>query len=257
MADGGRRMPVLFIGHGSPMNAIEDNAFSRAWERLGKELPRPEAILSVSAHWESYGTKVTTVRMPRTIHDFSGFPKQLYEQSYPAPGSPDLARDVSRLLGDARLDTEWGLDHGTWVVLKHLFPKADVPVVQLSIDKSKAPREHYELAARLAPLRERGVLVMGSGNVVHNLALASDYEDVYDWAVEFDETVKWLVLEGDHEQLIGYEALGEAARLSIPTNEHYLPMLYALGLRGKDEPVQFLTERFAMASVSMRSLVIG
>jgi 4,5-DOPA dioxygenase extradiol len=250
-------MPVLFIGHGSPMNAIEDNAFSRAWERLGKELPRPEAILSVSAHWESYGTKVTAVRMPRTIHDFSGFPKQLYEQSYPAPGSPDLARDVARLVGDARLDTEWGLDHGTWVVLRRLFPKADVPVVQLSLDKEKAPRSHYEVAARLAPLRERGVLVMGSGNVVHNLGLASEYEDAYDWAIEFDETVKWHILEGDHERLIGYESLGEAARLSVPTNEHYLPLLYALGLRGKGEPVRFLNERFALASISMRSLVIG
>jgi len=257
MADGGTRMPVLFVGHGSPMNAIEDNAFSRAWGRLGKGLPRPEAILSVSAHWESHGSRVTAVPMPRTIHDFYGFPRELYAQTYPAPGSPDLAREVAGLVGGAGLDKEWGLDHGTWVVLKHLFPKADVPVVQLSLNMEKAPRSHYELAARLAPLRERGVLVMGSGNVVHNLGLASDREDAYDWAVEFDGTVERLVLEGDHDSLIDYGSLGEASRLSVPTNEHYLPMLYALGLREKDEPVHFLTERFALASISMRSIVFG
>jgi 4,5-DOPA dioxygenase extradiol len=257
MTDRFPRMPVVFVGHGNPMNAIEDNEFSQAWSEMGKTLPRPAAVLSICAHWETEGTRVTAMKNPRTLHDFYGFPPELYEQQYPAPGSPELARQVGMVLRGVEMDYEWGLDHGTWVVLKRVFPKADVPVVQLSLDRRKSPEEHYELGKRLKFLREKRILILGSGNLVHNLGLAMRNEGAYDWAREFDEKVKGLVLSEDHGALIHYERLGEAARLSIPTNEHYLPLLYVLALKEREEPLRFFAEKITAGSISMRSFMIG
>jgi 4,5-DOPA dioxygenase extradiol len=257
MTDRIPRMPVVFVGHGSPMNAIEENEFSRAWSELGKTLPRPCAILSISAHWETEGARITAMENPRTIHDFYGFPPELYEEEYPASGSRELAGEVGKALRGAEMDYEWGLDHGTWAVLKRIFPKADVPVVQLSLDRRKSPEEHFELGKLLKFLREKGTLILGSGNIVHNLRLATWNNGGYDWAREFDEKVKGLVLSEDHGALIHYERLGEAARLSIPTNEHYLPLLYALALKEREEPVLFFAEKITAGSVSMRSFMIG
>jgi len=256
MAEKKDRMPVIFVGHGSPMNGIEDNEFSRAWEKVGRELPRPRAILSISAHWETDGPMATAMERPKTIHDFYGFPHELYAQQYPAPGSPELAREVAHLV-QARPDNGWGLDHGTWAVLKRMFPEAEVPVVQLSLDRQATFGQQHTLAQKLAPLREKGVLVLGSGNIVHNLMMADPSAEAYDWANAFDEKVKGLILKGDHRALIHYERLGEAARLSIPTNEHYLPMLYILALKQKDDSVRFFGEGIALASVSMRSFVLS
>src|SRR5262249_41876103 len=237
VAPGGRPIPALFVGHGSPMNAIEDNDYSRAWARIGAELPRPRAIVCVSAHWQTRGVKVTAMDRPPTIHDFSGFPPALQQASYPAPGSPVLARSMRDEIRSApvELDADWGLDHGTWSVLARMFPRAEIPVLQLSLDATRDPAWHYELARELRPLRDRGVLVICSGNIVHNLrrlARASAGSG-FDWAIEFDAKVKALVDAGDHRSLIDYEALGPAARLAVPTNEHYLPLLYALALRGE------------------------
>jgi len=255
--EGLTRMPVLFVGHGSPMNAVEDNEFSRAWTGIGKKLPRPKAILCISAHWETEGAGVTAMERPRTIHDFYGFPPELFAQEYPAPGSPRLARRVAALVPGARLDTEWGLDHGTWSVLKRMYPKADIPVVQLGLDRFLDPEGHYRVGARLAPLREEGVLVLGSGNIVHNLMLADPSAAPYDWAVKFDERVGRLIEAQDTDALVHYDGLGEPARLAIPTNEHYLPMLYALALRTDGDRVRFFAERIVFGSVSMRSFIIG
>jgi 4,5-DOPA dioxygenase extradiol len=253
------KLPVLFVGHGSPMNAIEDNPFSHTWEEIGKQLPRPSAILCISAHWETPGTQVTGMEHPRTIHDFGGFPRQLYEMQYPALGSPELARLTQSTVQKTliRLDSNWGLDHGTWSVLARMFPAADIPVVQLSLDHTQRPEYHYALARELSTLRKRGVLVVGSGNIVHNLGLISFHNKPYDWAIEFDETIKQLILKGDHESIVHYEKLGQAAALSIPSNEHYLPLLYALALREAQEPVKFFTDQLAYGSLSMRSLWIG
>lgn len=255
----GPRMPVLFVGHGSPMNAVEDNPFSRTWVEAGRALPRPRAILSVSAHWESRGSRVTSADSPETIHDFYGFPDELYQQSYPAPGSPALADLVRETAGEGavRLDEEWGFDHGTWSVLKRLVPEADVPVIQLSLDRAKRPADHYALGRALRPLRDRGILILGSGNVVHNLARIDWQGGAYDWAEEFDATVRRLVDEGDHEALTAYERLGRAARLSVPTNEHYLPLLYVLGLRDEGEEAKWFAEGVTLGSISMRSARFG
>lgn len=257
--ESGPRMPVLFVGHGNPMNAIEDNAFSRAWTRVGSELPRPRAILSVSAHWESPGTRVTVQERPETIHDFYGFPESLRLQTYPAPGSPALAALVREVAGTAAIgeDTEWGLDHGTWSVLKRMFPMADVPVVQLSLDQAKTPARHFDLARELRPLRDRGILILGSGNIVHNLARIDWAGGAYDWAEEFDGTVRRLIDAGDDETLVAYDKLGRTARLSIPTNEHYLPLLYALAARDRGEKAVYFAEGVTLGSISMRSLRIG
>ena len=254
-----RRMPVLFIGHGSPMNAIEDNEFSLAWEETGKLLPRPNAILCVSAHWETMGTQVTAMEKPRTIYDFYGFPAELYQKTYPAPGSPELAHYIeeSTSFTPVQADHTWGLDHGTWSVLCRLFPQADIPVIQLSLDRTQAPAFHYALGKELGGLRKRGVLIVGSGNMVHNLRLAVFREVAFDWAVEFDETLRKLILSGDHTPVINYQQLGQPAQLSIPTNEHYLPLLYALALQQDDEEVRFFAERVTLGSISMRSLWIG
>jgi 4,5-DOPA dioxygenase extradiol len=257
-ADLERKMPVLFVGHGSPMNAIEDNEFSRAWVKAGKALPKPNAILSISAHWETSGTLVTAMERPKTIYDFYGFPESLYEVKYPAPGSVELARLVHETVQktQVRLDQAWGLDHGTWIVLRRMFPKADIPVVQLSLDRTQPPAFHYALGKELRPLRNKGIFIVGSGNIVHNLGMMIWQGKAYDWATEFDETVKQLILSGNHASIIRYQDLGKAANLSIPTNEHYLPLLYALALQDKQEQVRFFAEGVTFGSVSMRSLWI-
>jgi 4,5-DOPA dioxygenase extradiol len=255
------RMPVLFVGHGSPMNAILDNRWSRAWAELGAALRRPAAILCVSAHWQTAGPMVTAMERPRTIHDFYGFPDELNRTVYPAPGSPELAGQTKALVKSAPvgLDGGWGLDHGTWSVLARMFPRADIPVFQLSLDHTKAPAWHYELARELRPLRDRGVLIIGSGNIVHNLRRVDRRlpEAGFDWAVEFDARAKSLIDSGDHRALVEYDKLGPAARLSIPTDEHYLPLLYALAVKDARDPIAYFNDGCAMGSISMRSLVIG
>ena len=255
-------MPLIFVGHGNPMNAVARNAWTDGWASIGKSIPRPQAVLSVSAHWYVSSTAVTAGRAPKTIHDFGGFPQELYDIEYPAPGSPKLARRVSDLLGpvSAGLDKSWGLDHGTWAVLCHVFPKADVPVVQLSIDRRQPPEFHYEIGKRLAPLREEGVLVIGSGNIVHNLhAYAWGRQGInpFDWAVRFEKRARELLIEGNDAVLVAYEKLGRDAMLSIPTPDHYLPLLYVLGARRKDEPVRFPVEGVDGGSVSMLAVRIG
>jgi 4,5-DOPA dioxygenase extradiol len=253
------KMPVLFVGHGSPMNAIEDNEFGSAWAEAGKSLPKPKAILAVSAHWETLGTKVTAMEKPRTIYDFYGFPKELYEVQYPAPGAPDLAQTVRKVIKmtEVQPDLTWGLDHGTWSVLRRMFPNAEVPVVQMSLDRSKNPQYHYELGQQLRELREEGVLIISSGNIVHNLRTVV-FEDVaYDWAVAFDHEVQQRILDDDHDPLIHYEKLGNTAALSINSGEHYLPLLYTLGLKEAGEPVSFFANKVWGGSVSMRSVKIG
>lgn len=253
------KMPVLFVGHGSPTNAMEDNEFSRAWAEVGRSLPKPRAILCISAHWETAGTLVTAMERPKTIHDFYGFPEPLYEMQYPAPGSPALARLArdTALKTQVEIDSEWGLDHGAWAVLCHAFPKADVPVVQLSLDRTKGPEFHYELGKDLKSLRHKGVLIVGSGNMVHNLRVIKWQDAAYDWALEFDATLKKLILAGDHDSIIQYAKLGEAARLSVPTNEHYLPLLYVLALQDRKDELAFFADRVTLGSISMRSLRIG
>jgi len=258
-ADSDVKMPALFVGHGSPMNAIDDNEFSRAWIEAGRSLPRPQAILCVSAHWETAGPQVTAMDRPRTIHDFYGFPRPLYEMHYPAPGSPGLARLTQETVRSAQVgpDHSWGLDHGTWSVLCRLFPDADVPVVQLSLDRTQGPAFHYELGQELRPLRRKGVLIVGSGNAVHNLGILAWQDVAYDWALEFDDKVKQLILAGDHRALVRYDQLGRAAQLAVPTNEHYLPLLYALAVQDPGDEISFFADKVTMGSVSMRSLRIG
>jgi 4,5-DOPA dioxygenase extradiol len=253
-----KRMPVLFVGHGTPMNAIEDNEYSRTWASIGKNLPRPKAILCISAHWETPATQVTGMKQPKTIHDFYGFPRELSEMQYPAAGSPELARHVGELLGEDKvtLDERWGLDHGTWSVLARMYPKADVPVVQLSLAHTRDGQFHYDLAKKLSSLREEGILILGSGNVVHNLGMIS-FDKAYPWAVEFDRVVKDAIEKRDHEPLIHFQKLGQAASLSINTGEHYLPLLYILALQQVDETAVFYCESVAMGSLSMRCVQFG
>jgi len=252
-------MPVLFMGHGSPMNAIEENEFSRAWIELGKVLPHPKTILCISAHWETKGTKVTSMEKPRTIYDFYGFPPELYATAYPAPGSSDLARHVCDLAGVDNITTDmsWGLDHGTWSVLTRLFPKADIPVVQLSLDVTKNAQEHYDLGRILQPLRNEGVLIIGSGNVVHNLRLVVFEDTAYDWAVKFDGSVKKWIQEDNHQPIIQYNKQGREAALAINSAEHYKPLLYILGAKESGESINFYAEKVWGGSVSMRSIRIG
>jgi 4,5-DOPA dioxygenase extradiol len=256
-----RNMPALFVGHGSPMNAIEDNRWSRAWAEVGAKLDRPSAILSISAHWQTSGVMVGAMEKPRTIHDFYGFPDELHRMIYAAPGSPELAGKTKAEIRKTAIafDHGWGLDHGTWSVLSRMFPRADVPVVQLSLDATQNPRWHYELGKELKALRKHGVLIMGSGNVVHNLRrlIRQDPDTGFDWAIEFDATVKALIDRSDHEALIDYPKLGRAAQLSVPTNEHYLPLLYALAVKDETEAVTYFNDAATMGSISMRSLVIG
>lgn len=255
------RMPTLFLGHGNPMNAIQDSTWSRAWAVLGPGLPRPRAILTVSAHWYVRGTAVTAMERPRTIHDFDGFPPELFAVEYPAPGDPALAARVQALLAPTTVaaDASWGLDHGTWSVLRHLFPAADVPVVQLSIDATEPPPLHYELGQRLAPLRDEGVLILGSGNVVHNLRAYAWGRPArpYDWAERFDVDVRTRVERGQHASLVDYPSLGPDAALAIPTPGHYLPLLYVLGASAAGDAVSFPTDGFDGGSMSMLSIRFG
>ncbi len=250
-------MPAIFFGHGNPMNAIADTVYGKKWHAIGRGLPKPKAVLAISAHWYVEETAVTAMAQPRTIHDFGGFPRELFEVTYPAPGDPALARRVADLLQPARVrldDTTWGLDHGTWSVLTHVYPDADVPVVQLSIDETKPPQYHYDLARRLAPLRDEGVLVIGSGNVVHNLhayAWGRHPAEPFDWALRFEARVRELLLETDGTALVDYEALGRDALLSAPTPDHYLPLVYVLALRRETDRVTFPVEGIDGGSVSM------
>lgn len=255
-----QRMPVLFIGHGNPMNAIEQNQFSKAWREEAVKIPHPKAILSVSAHWETNGTMVTAMKSPRTIHDFYGFPDELFKVEYPAPGAPELANRVLELIGtdEVKADESWGLDHGTWSVLRRMYPEADIPVIQLSLDQKKTPQAHVEMAKKLLPLRDEGVLVIGSGNIVHNLSLIRWRDDTpYPWAAEFNALATGLILGGNMDSLTDYPSLGEEARLAIPTNEHYLPLLYALSLRTTEDPVSFFADQIVLGSISMQSVRIG
>ncbi|HEX7127368.1 MAG TPA: 4,5-DOPA dioxygenase extradiol [Thermodesulfobacteriota bacterium] len=263
-ADGGAaRMPALFLGHGTPLNALERNACTEAWARIAADLPRPRAILAVSAHWYVPGSRVTAEERPRTIHDFGGFPRALYEVQYPAPGSPALAARVRDLLAPTPVALDrggWGLDHGTWSLLVHLFPDATVPVVQFGLDETLTAHEHYALAGRLRPLRDEGVLVLGSGNVVHNLHAYSWGRhpiDPYDWAVRFEGRVREAIRAGEHETVVAYEGLGADAALAVPTPDHYLPLLYVLALAEPGEPVTFPVEGFDGGSVSMLGVRIG
>jgi 4,5-DOPA dioxygenase extradiol len=255
-------MPALFIGHGNPMNAIEETVYSAAWRDAAAAIPRPRAILCISAHWETEGTLVTAMEQSKTIHDFYGFPDALYQVQYPAPGSRELAGRVRQLVSSTAVSLDdgysWGLDHGAWSVLRRMYPEADIPVVQLSMDRTQHPRFHYDLGRELAPLREEGVLILGSGNIVHNLRLLQwGAVEPFPWAAEFDRLAEELILAGEHDRLVAYPALGESARLSIPTNEHYLPLLYILALQQPDEPVSFFAEGLPLGSISMRSLRIG
>jgi 4,5-DOPA dioxygenase extradiol len=258
------KMPVLFLGHGSPMNAIEENEFVAGFRNIAKSIPRPNAILCVSAHWETRGTFVTAMEQPKTIHDFGGFPKALFDVQYPAPGSPELAHETKSLITttNIELDHKWGLDHGAWSVLKHLYPKADVPVIQISLDYYQTPQYHYEFMKELASLRHQGALIIGSGNMVHNLReVAWDKFDAdnfaFDWALEASEKMKIYILNGDHKNLINYRCHGKAFELAIPTPEHYLPLLYALALQEEDENVHLFNDKAVAGSLTMTSVKIG
>lgn len=256
------RMPTVFFGHGNPMNALHDNDWTRGWAAIGASLPRPCAVLSISAHWYLPGTAVTATTTPRTIHDFGGFPRELFEVQYPAPGDLDLVRRVRELLNplEVRADLGWGLDHGTWSVLRHVFPDADVPVVQLSIDESQPAAFHYGLGKLLRPLLDEGILLIGSGDVVHNLhayAWGRHPAEPFDWALRFETKARELISQGDHASLVDYELLGRDAELSIPTPEHYLPLLYVLGASHESEAVTFPVEGMDGGSISMLSVQIG
>jgi len=258
------RMPVLFVGHGSPMNAIEENEFVEGWRKLGKTIPRPKAILVVSAHWETKGTYVTAVQKPQTIHDFGGFPKALFDVQYPAPGSPELAHETKRIITKTTvgLDEKWGLDHGAWSVIRRIYPEADVPVIEMSMDYSQGPQYHYELGKQLAALRNKGVLIIGSGNMVHNLRMVAwDKMNLpeygFDWAIQANEKFKQLIQSGNHKELINYTALGREVQLAIPTPDHYLPLLYALALKEEKEAISFFNDKPVMGSLTMTSVRIG
>lgn len=261
-------MPVVFVGHGIPMNAIEDNEFSRGWQKLGKSLPRPKAILCISAHWETWGTLVTVMEKPHTIHDFGGFPQELYQVQYPASGSASLAMKTQAIIKNTKvgLDHDWGLDHGSWSVLKQMYPQADLPVVQLSLDYTKPAEDHYSIARELISLRKQNVLILGSGNMVHNLPLVTlrgngslrDFNKPFgfDWAIEANELFKKLINEDRHEELINYKALGKAVSLAVPTPEHYLPMLYILALKGAKEDVTYFNDKPVAGSLTMTSFIV-
>ncbi len=256
------KMPVLFLGHGSPMNAIEENEFVTGFRNIAKDIPRPNAILCVSAHWETRGTFVTAMEKPTTIHDFGGFPKALYDVQYPAPGSPDLAKETKSIVKktEVHLDEKWGLDHGAWSVIKHLYPNADVPVIQLSLDYYQTPQYHYELAKELASLREKGVLIIGSGNMVHNLGLVSwqhlDKVFAHDWALEASDKMRNFILNDNHKDLINYTSQGQAFRLAIPSPEHYLPLLYTLALKDKTDKISLFNDKPVAGALTMTSVKI-
>jgi 4,5-DOPA dioxygenase extradiol len=259
--DSTAKMPVLFVGHGSPMNAIEQNEFTAGWQTAIHSLPKPNAILCISAHWETKGTFVTAMEKPQTIHDFGGFPQALFDVQYPAPGNPDLASQTKNMVTKTNvgLDEKWGLDHGAWSVIKVMYPAADIPVIQMSLDYTRDPRYHYELAKELVGLRDKGVLIIGSGNMVHNLRMIDwrNQDQGFDWAQEANSKFKKLITSGDHEKLINYGSLGREVALSVPSPEHYLPLLYALSLKNPDEDVTFFNDSTVMGSLSMTSVRIG
>jgi 4,5-DOPA dioxygenase extradiol len=255
-------LPAIFFGHGNPMNALMNNSYTEGWRRIGAHTPRPRAILAISAHWFVPETGVTVSTAPRTIHDFGGFPRELYQVEYPAPGDPELARRVQKMLAPlpVTLDNSWGLDHGTWSVLRHMYPAADVPIVQLSVDESQPPSFHFEIGKKLAALRGEGVLIVGSGNLVHNLhayAWGRHMPDPYDWAMRFETEAKGLLQAREFEPLIDYETLGREALLSIPTPDHYLPLLYVIGTLQQDDLVTFPVEGIDGGSISMLSVRVG
>lgn len=253
------KMPIMFVGHGSPMNAIEDNEFTKEWVRIGKNLVKPSAIVSISAHWFTKGTFVTSMENPETIHDFYGFPKELFDVEYPAKGNPALANQTKEIIHSAEviLDKEWGLDHGTWSVLRRMYPEADIPIIQLSIDYTKDARWHFELAKELEVLRNKGVLILGSGNIVHNLRLVNwkNPDEKYDWAEDVNSKFKENILSNEFSKLINYNDFGSEAKLAIPTPDHYFPMLYILGLKQKNEEVLFFNDKTVLGSVSMTSFM--
>lgn len=258
------KMPLLFLGHGSPMNAIEENEFVTGFRDVGKTLPKPKAILCISAHWETRGTFVTAMEKPMTIHDFGGFPQRLFEVQYPAPGSPELALETQKIVTKTTvgLDQKWGLDHGCWSVVKHLYPEADVPVIQMSLDYYQTPQFHYDLAKELAPLRNKGILIIGSGNLVHNLQKVAwdklnEVNFGFDWALEANEMMKKYMLSGDHQRLINFKSEGKAFDLAIPTPEHFLPLLYILGLKEDSEKLSIFNDKAVAGSLTMTSLKIG
>jgi len=258
---GSEKMPVLFLGHGSPMNAIEENEFVDGFRNIGKEITKPKAILCISAHWETKGTFVTAMENPRTIHDFGGFPQELFDVKYPAPGSPELAKEIKKIMTKATvgLDEKWGLDHGAWSVIKHLYPEADVPTVQLSLDYSQPAQYHFELAKELYLLRQKGVLIIGSGNIVHNLGLVawdrlSGEPYAFDWATEANEAMKSKILNEDFQSLVDFKNQGRAFELAIPTPEHYLPMLYTLALKDNNDETTMFNDQIVGGSLSMTSI---
>lgn len=259
-----QKMPVLFLGHGSPMNAIEENAFVQGFRKAATEIPRPNAILCISAHWFTEGTKVTAMDMPKTIHDFGGFPKALFEVEYPAPGNPELAAETAALLAPVSVeeDHSWGLDHGAWSVIRHLYPDADIPVIQMSIDYTKPPQYHFDLARRLNRLREKGILIVGSGNIIHNLRLI-DWRNIntvgagWDWAIEAREKTNNWLLDGNFQPIIDYYKQGTAIQYAVPTPDHYLPLVYTLGLKEPSESLVLFNDELIGGSLSMTSVRIG
>ncbi len=255
------KTPLLFVGHGSPMNAIEENRFVAGWREVAKSVGKPAAILCISAHWETKGTFVTAMQNPKTIHDFGGFPKELYNIQYPAPGSPEFAKETKELVKytNIEFDHEWGLDHGCWSVIRHMYPLADVPVFQMSLDYYQQGRYHSDLAGELRSLRERGVLIIGSGNIVHNLRMVdwNNPDSGYDWALEADEGIKKLIINHDFDKLTRITEHSQAFRLAVPTPEHFNPLLYIMGLREKEEEISFFNEGLVMGSIAMTSLRIG
>ena len=261
--DSTAKMPVLFLGHGSPMNAIEENEFTEGWRSIGKTIPKPTAVLCISAHWETRGTYITAMEKPKTIHDFGGFPEELYEVQYPASGSPELAAEIKSIvtMTQVGLDEKWGLDHGCWSVVKYLYPDADIPVIQMSMDYYMSAQQHYDLATELQILRKKGILIVGSGNMVHNLGMVAwnKLNDIYgfDWAIEASEKMKKFILSDDHKQLINYKSLGRAFDLAIPTPDHYLPLLYALALQEKYDTVTIFNDKPVGGSLMMSSVKIG
>ena len=260
----GYLMPALFIGHGSPMNGIEDNEFSHRWKTMAREIPKPAAVLVVSAHWFSKGTRITAMDFPKTIHDFGGFPQELFDVQYKAPGNRVLADETAALLHSAHveLDHDWGLDHGTWTIVRHMYPEAKIPVLQLSIDYTKGAQYHFDLARELYTLRKKGVLIIGSGNMVHNLRMVAwdklDADEYgYDWALHMNDKFKQLISEGDHKTLINYEGLGREGMLAIPTPEHYLPLMYTLGLKSSKDNTSFFNDKAVGGSLTMTSVKFG
>lgn len=258
------KLPVLFIGHGSPMNGIEDNEFSRTWSKFGNEIPKPKAVLVISAHWLTNGTHITAMNNPKTIHDFGGFPQALFDVNYPAKGNPELAKYTSELITSTNigLDHDWGLDHGTWTVVRHMYPNADIPVLQLSIDYNKPAEYHYNLAKQLGSLRKKGVLIIGSGNMIHNLRMVawdklSEVEYGFDWAIEMNALFKEKIGNNDFKSLLDYEKLNKAAKLAIPTPDHYFPLIYAIALQDNNDEVRFFNDKLVGGSLNMTSVKWG